>query len=157
MPLWLRWLLTVAGFGAVAIVLVMVLRSSGGSSSGNAAALLRASERVRRGVVHDQAPHSSPLPAGASPGVALRRAIAADVRGRVRRRELAGPARGVSCMAVDSGQGSRHPYRCTARAGAVRYAFFAVVDLRARRLTWCKFDQIPAGEGAVPLSPRCKR
>lgn len=157
MPLWLRWLLTVAGFGAAAIVLIIVVGSSGNSSDGNAAALLRAGERVRRGVLHDQAPHSSKLPAGVPPAVGLERAIAADVRGRVRRKELAGPTRGVSCTAVDSRRGSRRSYRCTARAGAVRYPFFAIADLRARRLTWCKFDQIPVGEGAVPLSLRCKR
>lgn len=157
MPLWLRWLLTVAGFGAVAIVVIIVLGSSSSSSNGNAAALLRASERVRRGVIHDQAPHSSLLPASVPPVVGLERAIAADVRRRVRRKELAGPTRGVSCTAVDSGQESRRPYRCSARAGAVQYPFFAIADLLARRLTWCKFDQIPVGEGAVPLSPECKR
>ena len=157
MPLWLRWLLTIAGFGVAAIVLIIVVGSSRSSSSGNAAVLLRASERVRRGIVHDQAPHSSLLPAGVPQVVALQRAIAADVRGRVRRKELAGPTRGVSCTGVDPQQGSRRPYRCTARAGAVQYPFFAIADLRAGRLTWCKLDQIPAGEGAVPLSPKCKR
>ncbi len=156
-PLWLRWLLTVAGFGAAAVVLIIVVGGSGNSSDGNAAELLRAGERVRSGVLHDQAPHSSKLHAGVPPAVGFERAIAADVRGRVRRKELAGPTRGVSCTAVDPRRGSRRPYRCTARVGAIRYPFFAVADLRTRRLTWCKFDQIPTGEGAVPLSPRCKR
>jgi len=109
MPLWLRWLLTVAGFGAAAVVLIIVVGGSGNSSDGNAAALLRAGERVRRGVLHDQAPHSSKLHAGVPPAVGLERAIAADVRGRVRRHELAGPTRGVSCMAVDPGKEAGAP------------------------------------------------
>lgn len=155
-PLWLRWLLTLAAFGAAAIVLLVVLRSSGDSSQRGAAALLRANAKVRRVVIHDQAPHSSPLPPGAALGIALQRAIAADVRNRVRRKELGGPAGRVRCTAAKSARASRRPYRCTALTGVVAYPFLAVVDLRTHQLTWCKFDQIPAGEGAVPLSPRCR-
>lgn len=155
-PLWLRWLLTLAAFGAAAIVLLAVLGDSGESPGGAAAALLKANAQERRAVIHDQAPHSSPLPPGAPPSITLEGAIAADVRNRVRRKELGGPARGVQCTATNSGRVGRRPYRCTALAGAVAYPFLAVVDLRTHRLTWCKFDQIPAGEGAVPLSPRCR-
>lgn len=153
-PLWLRWVLTLLTFGAIAIIAALVLRGPGNSPQGDAAALLRANRAARLVVTQDQAPHSSALARGVAPSIALERAIAADIRGRVRRHQLGGPAQGVRCAAIRAGRVARPPFRCTAGAGGIGYPYVGVVDLRARRLTWCKFDPAPPDQ-VVPLSPRC--
>ncbi|MGH2953328.1 MAG: hypothetical protein ACRDK9_04805 [Solirubrobacterales bacterium] len=155
LPLWLRWALTLVVFGALSLAALRAIQDGGGSSAGDAAALLEASRDARMVIVRDQAPRSAAL-AAAVPGLALERAIRADVRGRVRRNRLAGPAQSVRCTPAAPGtRQGRRPFRCVARAGGIRYPFRAVVDLRSRRMTWCKFDPVPSGTAPVPLSARC--
>jgi len=155
-PLWLRWVLTLLLFGALAIAVVVMLQGSNDSQQKDAAALLRANEAGRAVVKKDQAPHSSLLPRGVSPRVALERAIAADARSRAGGKQLPGPVRGVRCAPTRAGPTARRQLRCAARAGGIDFPYFGVVDLRARRLTWCKFDPAPASQVAVPVSPRCE-
>lgn len=155
LPLWLRWVLTVSVVGVIAIALIAALHGSGGSSEKDAAALLRADRASRALVSRDQGPHSASLSAGVSPQIALQRAIAADVRGRVHRHQLGGPARRARCVRSGPTGVARLGFRCSARAGQVGYPYVGVVDLPARRLTWCKFDAPPGEQLAVPVSPRC--
>jgi hypothetical protein len=154
LPLWLRWMLSLVVFGAIAIALVAAGQSSRTSSSDNAAALLRADQESRSIVLQDQAPHSAPLPGGVAPVLAAEHAVAADLRDRVRRHQLRGPLGRVRCTPT-SGQAPRQPFACTGTAGGFTYPYRGMADLRSRRLTWCKFDPPPAGEVGVPLTPRC--
>jgi hypothetical protein len=106
----------------------------------------------------DQAPHTSALASGAPADVALQRAIGADVLGLIGAGTLAGPLQGVRCSPTGAPRAGRQAFRCTARAAAIAYPFLGVVDARARRLTWCKFDPPPVhgGPQEVPVSPRCR-
>lgn len=157
LPLWARWALTLLAFGTLSIAAVIAVKGSNESSQEQqAAALIEASRAARKVVIRDQAPRSSALPGGVSPGTGLERAIGADVRSRVRRDELEGPAQGVRCAQAKPERASRRPFRCTARAGGFGYPFRGVADLRARRLTWCKFDPVPPGQAPVPLSAKCE-
>lgn len=156
LPLWLRWVLTLLVFGALAVVGLSAVQGGGGSAQDEAAAPLEANRAARTVIVRDQAPRSAALPAGVAPKLALERAIRADVRGRVRRDRLTGPAQSVRCSPAPPAPPGRRPFRCGAKADGIRYPFRGVVDLRTGRMTWCKFDPVPSGEVPVPLSPRCK-
>lgn len=156
LPLWLRWALTILGFGVIAIALVAVLRGSGESAQKGAAALLRADAATRALVSRDQAPHSASLPPGVAPEVAMQRAIAADIRGRVRRNQLGGPAGAAHCVRSGPTRKGRLEFRCSAEAGRIGYPYVGVVAPGAGRLTWCKFDAPPGEQLAVPVSRRCR-
>lgn len=159
LPLWLRWVLTLLIFGALAVAVLTAIQSSGGSGDSlqrEAAALIRANRATRMLVIKDQAPRSSALPRGVTPQRALERAIGADVRNRVSRNQLEGPVLGVRCISTNRERADRHRFRCTASAGGIGYPFRGVVNVRAQRLTWCKFDPVPPGQRPVPLSPRCE-
>lgn len=158
-PLWLRWALTLLGFGTLAIIAVAELGGSGNPSSSqrDAAALVQANRAARLVVIQDQAPHSSPLSPSVDPQLALERAIAEDAHGRVRRDELGGPVKEVRCAPVRQTQAARRPFKCTARVGSIDYPYLGVADLRAQRLTWCKMDPAPSVQVVVPVSPRCSR
>lgn len=155
LPLWLRWVLTLIAVGVIAIALFSVLLGSGESSQEGAAALLRADAATRALISRDQAPHSALLPPGVDPQVALQRAIAADIRERVHRNQLGGPAGGARCLRSGPTKTARLAFKCSARAGRVGYPYVGLVNLHARRLTWCKFDAPPGEQLAVPVSPRC--
>jgi hypothetical protein len=95
-PLWFRWVITVAVFAGLAAAVVIGLHAAnGGSSETDAQAVVSANKVGRIAVAEDQAPHSAPLPAHFSPAIAVRRAITADVRSRVRDHQLTGPSQGV--------------------------------------------------------------
>jgi hypothetical protein len=143
-------------FGVLAIALIAVLHGSGESSEKDATALLRADRASRALVRRDQAPHSASLSPGVAPQIALQRAIAADVRDRVHRHQLGGPGGRARCVHSGPTGLARLAFKCEARAGRVGYPYVGVVDLPARRLTWCKFDAPPGEQLAVPVSPRCQ-
>jgi hypothetical protein len=158
LPLWLRWVLSLLFFVALAGGLLVALHGSDASTQNeNAGTLLRANRQARTVVLHDQAPRSRPLARSEAPKRALQVAIAADLRSRVRRGQLAGPVQGARCGAAPSSGATRRAYKCLARAAGFGYPFFAVADLRTKRLTWCKFDASSAALGPIAVSPRCRR
>jgi hypothetical protein len=156
LPLWFRWLLSLVVFTALAAGLVLALRGSDSSSQNqDASALLRANQQGRSFLVRDQSPRSASLAKGVGVRQALQTAIAADMRSRVRRGQLSGPLQAVRCLPASSAR-PRRPYRCVARTASFGYPFFAVSDRRRSQLTWCKYDAVPAGQGPVAVSPRCR-
>jgi hypothetical protein len=159
-PLWARWLLTILGFAALTVAIVIVIHAvndSGASASERSAAL----EATREGqivIAEDQAPHTSPLPSGAPTQVALQRAIAVDMDDRIRHGALTGPLQSVRCTPAGQRQSGRQTFHCTARAAAIAYPVLGVVDEHTRQLIWCKVDPSPVSNGPqeVPVSPRCR-
>jgi hypothetical protein len=77
-PLWIRWLLALSAFGAIAFVGVRSIESPDQGSLGDAASLLQANREARRTVMADQAPRSAALAARERPLNALQRAIRSD-------------------------------------------------------------------------------
>ena len=146
---------------------------SGGSSDGK---IERAGNRdtyalsakQRRDVAREQAAHSGRAdPSLGRAGVLrrLERSILADARVRVRRKELDGPVRRVTC---DVTRRHDNVFACTAVTnelevpdkdpekgvvtGVSGHPFRAVVDFRRGRYWWCKRILVP-GEGGV-IDPR---
>lgn len=149
-------MLTLIGFAGLATGVALALRSVNRTTTAD---LNRAREADRLGqilVAQDQAPHTVALPRAASPRRALERTIAADMTGRIRRHELSGPLQRSRCTATRGRHARRRPFRCTVKAGDVSYPFLGVVDLRARRITWCKRDPPPSPRLDIPVSGRCR-
>ena len=159
-PLWARWLLTILGFAALAVAIVIAIHAvnHSGASPSERSAALEANRESQIVIAEDQAPHTSPLRSGAPTQVVLQRAIVIDMDNRIRHGALTGPLQGVRCAPAgrprDSG---RQAFHCTARAAAIAYPFLGVVDEHTRQLTWCKVDPSPVSNGPqeVPVSPRC--
>ncbi|HLH13480.1 MAG TPA: hypothetical protein VKV16_01725, partial [Solirubrobacteraceae bacterium] len=145
LPLWARWALTIAVYAVaiLAVVLAIHAANSGGSSASKseAHAEAEANREGRIAIAQDEAPHTAAL-AGtpASAAQQLQRAIAADVRARITHNQLTGPLQSVRCSAAGQPRDARQPYRCSVLSAGLDYPFLAVVDQRARRLTWCKLD-----------------
>jgi hypothetical protein len=158
LPLWVRWVVSVIVFGALFIAFVIAVTPRAPVPRTDVRKLLEADRKTRMVIAQDQVPHTARLPRHVTARVALQRAIADDVRSRVRRGDLRGPAQGARCKPAQARGPSRRPFRCTARAGDIPYPFLGVVDLRARRITWCKRVE-PTPDVAmvdVPISRRCQ-
>jgi hypothetical protein len=162
-PLWSRWVMTILAFIVVIAVIAIVVRSGGASGGGaspseEALAVAEANSEGRTAIAEDEAPHVANLRPGAAAQLALQRAIAADVRGRIRTGQLTGPLQSVRCQMGGPPRGARRPYSCTVRSAGIDYPFDAVADERALRLTWCKVDPPPQADDPleVPVSPRCQ-
>lgn len=157
LPLWARWLLTIAVYagGVVAAVLVVHdINSKGSDSPSEVKSVAEANREGRIAITQDQAPHTAPLPSG-SPTVALQAAVAADVRKRISHGELTGPLQSVRCSASGGSASGGLRFACTVHSAGNPYPFRAVADERTHRLTWCKLDPPLPGEAGVPLSPSC--
>jgi hypothetical protein len=150
-----RWAASVTLFIALFSALVLTTRSTP-TPDRDVEALVEADRQARIAIAQDQAPRNAPLRRGAIPRVALERAIADDVRNRVRRGQLRGPAQGARCGSPRAGRPRRQAFDCTARAGEIRYPFLGVVDVSARRLTWCKRVLPDVVTPDVPVSRRCR-
>lgn len=165
LPLRTRWLLTIVVYGAVVATVVIVVHDSGGgggsagaSAGTEAAAVAEANREGRVAIAEDEAPHGARLAPGLSPQVALQRAIAMDVRGRIAHGELTGPLQSVACkLTAAHSSGNRQPLSCTVRSAGISYPFVGVADQRTGELTWCKVDPPPQAGAPleVPVSTRC--
>jgi hypothetical protein len=153
-PLWIRWALTLVVFAGLGIGVVAVYRGATRLDTGSGAP--EPSVEGQAAVARDQAPQSRPLARAAAPRVALERAIAGDMRSRIRRNEVSRPLERSGCTPAGDRRGSRRAFRCKARTGGLVYPFLGVVDLRARRVTWCKRDPPPSPALDVPVSRRCR-
>ncbi|MHB1834556.1 MAG: hypothetical protein ACYCXW_06285 [Solirubrobacteraceae bacterium] len=156
-PLWARWLLALLGLAVLILLFWVAARGGGGPSHSESSAEAQANREGRIVTEQDQAPHTAPLRAGASPRAAMERAITADVRSRTRDGQLTGAFQGISCTPAGPAHDGRRGYHCTARLAGIGYPFLGVVDRRTAQLTWCKRDPPPvSGAGlGVPVSPRC--
>ena len=82
-PLWARWLLTILGFAALAVAIVIAIHAvnDSGASPSERSAALEADRESQIVIAEDQAPHASPLlRSGAPTQVALQRAIGTDMK-----------------------------------------------------------------------------
>ncbi len=156
LPLWLRWVLAVAFFASLGLTAVIIVHANSTVSTAGTQAEVQANEVGRVVVSQDQAPHTAPLRAGASPRAALTAAIAGDVRARIATRDLTGPLQSVTCSPGRTQHRGRRPFVCAVTAASIRYVFYGVADRRARLLTWCKEDAVAEAGLTVPLSPRCE-
>lgn len=180
------WRKIVAGTVAAAAILVPVGILVGGAVDSSKQAGARAERRrlaasnaaERHRLAADQRPHSARAPGrghGAAMVAYLERAITADARTRVRRRQLAGPILSTICehAEIDSearlaAQFSR--YRCTVLTRVNRsvrgfpfasgYTFFGTIHFKQRTLVWCKANPRPGEQAsrasvAVKLSASC--
>jgi len=160
LPLWLRWLLTIAFYAALVVAVVLAVRGGGGSSesASEARAETEANRVGRVAVSEDEAPHSARAGAGEGARAALAGAIAADVRARIRRGALTGPLQSVRCTAPRRPRDGRREMRCTVRSAGISYPFVGVLEQRSGELTWCKIDPppVPGAPLEVPVSRRCR-
>jgi len=159
-PLWLKWVLSVLVFGAMLVALVVFVRDSGGTgpAAENPAAVAQANRLGQIVIRQDQAVHRAVLPATVPPAIALERAILVDMRARAATGDISGPVELVRCAPVARHAPGRLPFHCLARAAGFDYPLVGVVNLRARRLTWCKDDRTTVDPGLqVPLDPACTR
>jgi hypothetical protein len=158
-PLWARWLLTLLAFALLIVAIRIVVHKSVTATAESSPTAEAEANRVGELVLaSDEAPHSSPLRAGAPVGSALQSAIAADVRSRIRHGELTGPLQSVRCAPSGQPRAGRRPFGCTVRSAGITYPFLGVADERARTLTWCKRDPAPTSSGppTAQVSSRCR-
>lgn len=156
LPLWARWVLSVAFFASLGLTAILVLHDDSTVSTAGTQAAIQANEVGRVVVSQDQAPHTAPLRSGVSPRLAIATAIAADVRGRIASRDLTGPLQSVTCTPGRAGHAGRRPYVCAVTAASLRYVFYGEADRSAHLLVWCKEDAVAEAGLTVPLSPRCR-
>jgi len=159
MPLWLRWVLTLAAFAALTVaVVILVSRDNGGDQkySESPAAEAQANAAGQAVSAKDQAAHQAPFPRSLAARAALESAIRLDMRTRVARHDLSGPVQHAACSPLTRKSPDRLPFRCHAIVGGFAYPFVGVADLRTHVLIWCKDDRAsydPSVE--APLSPAC--
>lgn len=161
LPLWGRWVLTIAAYALVIGGVVLVIRIAGAGNSTGPQAEARAEAQADREaqivIEEDQQPHTARWPVTAPPAPALQRAVAADLEHRIDTGQLTGPLERVRCGASRAAHADRAPYRCTATVNGIPYLLLAVAESGTSTLVWCKVDPPPTtgGSAAVPVSPRC--
>jgi len=162
LPLAARWALTIAAYALAIVAAVIVVHDVNGrgstSSRAEAQAVVEANREGRIAIAQDEAPHTAALRGGEPAPLALQAAIGQDVRARIAQHELTGPLQSIGCAGAGPARDARKPYDCTVHSAGLAYPFVAVLDERARRLTWCKVDPPPT-PGApleVPVSAACR-
>jgi hypothetical protein len=158
-PLWARWVLaSIVAVALIAAIVIAVHRAGPEAPTSEAGAEAEANRVADIAITEDEAPHSAKLVAGSVAVLALERAIASDVRGRIASHQLTGPLGAVKCEVSGAARTGRIPYRCTVRSAGISYPFLAVVSERRQRLTWCKIDQSPVPNAGpeIPISASCQ-
>jgi hypothetical protein len=139
----------------VALVIYVSHHNTNSPPITNLAAEARASREAEILVAQDQAPHVVRLAAKAAPRAAVKHSIAALMASLIGRGAIGGPLQRDVCAHAGRRTGTDDAFRCTVQAGGIDYQFRAVVDVRARRVTYCKRDPPAIPSHNVPLSPRC--
>ncbi|MGO9956998.1 MAG: hypothetical protein ACLP50_13635 [Solirubrobacteraceae bacterium] len=153
-PLWARWALSFAVAAALLVSLVVFVdhnNNPNSLASQNPAAVVRANREAETLVAQDQAPRVAVAATGLDPRAALERAVRADMTQRLQSGQIDGPLQSVRC----AGHGSRPGFSCAAMAASVNYDYLGVVDVHARRVTFCRRDPPPVPSENVPVSRRC--
>jgi hypothetical protein len=156
-PLWARWVLSL-GIGlilVVALILFVEHNNSNSEATQSPAAVLRANREAEVVVTQDQAPHVAAVAPGASAHAAVVKAVRSDVTGLINRGIVDGPLTRVTCARAGTRAG-RLGFRCAAVANGITYPFLGVVDVAARRVTYCKRDAPPTPSLNIPVSRRCR-
>ena len=112
----------------------------------------REAERV---VAADQAPQRGHADQRRQPARRVRaHRPPGDVRPRQQGRQVDGPLQRVRCTR-HGGAAGQLGFSCVATADDVNYDFVGVVDVPARRLTYCKRDEPPVPSQNIPVSAAC--
>ncbi len=156
-PLWARWVLSL-GAGLIlllALILFVEHNNTNSEATQSPAAVARANREAEVVVAQDQAPHVAAVAPGSGAHAAIVKAVRADMASLVDRGIIDGPLGRIACRRTGDHAG-RPAFECTAVAGGVTYPFLGVVDLRARRVTYCKRDEPPVPSLNIPVSRRCR-
>ena len=114
----------------------------------------KVNKEAERVVAADQAPQVVKLTRGESPHGEFVRTVHAAMAALVSKGVVDGPLQRVRC--TRHGGGARRPaFTCVATANDVNYDFVGVVDVPARRLTYCKRDEPPVPSQNIPVSAAC--
>jgi hypothetical protein len=156
LPLWSRWVLSVL---VALVVLVLVVRfvsthNTDATATQSGPALVRANHEGEIVVEQDQAPHVVKLRAGVAPASGIAHAVRADMNYEINQGFLNGPLRRATCEPLKS-HGDSLRFSCTVIAANVNYPFLGVVDVAAKRITYCKRDPPPVPSENIPVSRRC--
>jgi hypothetical protein len=139
----------------VALVLFVSHHNTNSPPITNLAGEVRANREAEILISQDQAPHVDRLTSGAAPAAAIVRAVRVFMASQIARGAISGPLQHDTCTPVGKRAGVRRAFSCAAQAGGVGYQFRAVVDTRARQITYCKDDPPAIPSQVVPLSRRC--
>jgi hypothetical protein len=114
----------------------------------------KVNKEAERVVAADQAPQVVKLTRGESPHGEFVRTVHTAMAALVSKGVVDGPLQRVRC--TRHGGGARRPaFTCVATANDVNYDFVGVVDVPARRLTYCKRDEPPVPSQNIPVSAAC--
>jgi hypothetical protein len=160
-PLWARWAISL-GVGLIlllALVLFVEHNNNNSEATQSPAAVARANREAAVVVAQDQAPHVTVVASGTGARAAIVKAVRGDMTQLVNTGVVGGPLTRVGCARTGAHAGPHAgplAFRCTAVAAGVNYPFLGVVDLHARRVTYCKRDEPPVPSLNIPVSPRCR-
>jgi hypothetical protein len=155
----LRWVLSIAAGVTILVLIVRFVSSNSTSGPGapiNPAAVAEANRESEILVREDEAPHVVRLKPGTAPSSALNATVRAYVASLIAHQIVIGPIGRSACIPLaHHGGRAPLPFRCAVIAGGVGYPFLAAVDVRARRITYCKQDPPPIPSENIPVSRRC--
>jgi hypothetical protein len=156
LPLWARWVISLSVSAALLVALVEFVdhHNTDSLATENPRAAIRANREAEIIVAQDQAPHVVKLRSGTLPRAALRRTVAAEMARRIAAGQVSGPVQHTTC-ARTGGRAVTPAFRCTVDAAGVNYEFLGVVDVGARRVTYCKRDVPPVPSQSIAVSRRC--
>jgi hypothetical protein len=156
-PMWARWVLSfaVAAIALVALIVFVDRHNTNGPASQNPKAVAEANREAEVVVSQDQAPHVIALRSASDVRAAFTRAVRNDMNERIDKGIIGGTLQRVTCTR-HGGRGGMQAFDCTAVVADVNYPYVGVVDLPARRLTYCKRDVPPVPSQNIPVSPRCQ-
>ena len=155
-PLWARWVLSL-GVGLILLVALIVFvdhNNNNSEATQSPAAVARANREAEVVVAQDQAPQVTVVAPGTGGRAAITKAVRANMTKMIDNAVIEGPLTRVTCTGTGTHAG-RPAFRCSAVADGISYPFFGVVDLRARRVTYCKRDAPPTPSLNIPLNRRC--
>jgi hypothetical protein len=151
--------LSISVGATIMIVIVQYVSSHNNdqtAGANNPAALAAANQEGAIIVRQDQTPHVARLRPGHRPAAALDGVVRAYVASLISRGIVDGPLKRSACIRLAPHRGrTTLPFRCAVIAGGLGYPFLAVVDVRARKITYCKVDAPPVPSDNIPVSRRC--
>jgi hypothetical protein len=156
LPMWAKWVLsfTVSAVLLVALVVFVDHHNTDNLAVQSPQALARANREADIVVAQDQSPHVLAVTSGESPRRALVGAVRADMTARIDKGAISGPLQRAGCTGHGRHAGALR-FTCVATSAGSNYNFAALVDVTAKRLTYCRRDVAPVPGQTIPLSRRC--